>query len=93
MAPPVTQSKLFPTISHETIELLVRDGDIRVEPTRIAEAKAALSATIERANASEQMKQGLRQIREGHRRRIVAFEIGEDLGGRGPRARGGLRRV
>ncbi|HZJ55685.1 MAG TPA: DUF507 domain-containing protein, partial [Myxococcaceae bacterium] len=36
--------KVIPVISRETIQLLMQDGDIEVEPMRIADAEMDLSA-------------------------------------------------
>jgi hypothetical protein len=54
--------KVIPAISRETIRLLMQDGDIEVEPVRIADAKMDLSAIMrEYLTNEERVNQATRE--------------------------------
>jgi len=57
--------KPIPAISHETIQLLVRDEDIEVEPMRITDAEKDLSAIMrEYLTSEERVNQATREALE-----------------------------
>jgi uncharacterized protein len=57
--------KVIPVISSETIHLLTREGDIEVEPTRIADAEMDLSAIMrEYLTNEERVNQATREALE-----------------------------
>jgi len=57
--------KVIPVISRETIQLLMQDGDIEVEPMRIADAEMDLSAIMrEYLTNEERVNQATREALE-----------------------------
>ena len=58
-------SKVIPSISRETIQLLMQGGDIEVEAMRIADAESDLSAIMrEYLSSEEQVNQATREALE-----------------------------
>jgi len=57
--------KVIPVISRETIQQLMQDGDIEVEPMRIADAEMDLSAIMrEYLTNEERVNQATREALE-----------------------------